>query len=429
MKVLAVLLLLLFAASPALAELRGHGGPVRAVAVSPDGATVLSGSFDQSAILWSPERAAALAVLRAHEGAVNAVTFLPDGRFATAGEEGRIVLWRPGAAQPERVFEGHGAKIAALAASPDGRFLVSAAWDRTVRLWPLDGSAPRVFEGHTENAVNAVGVLGDASAIVSAGYDGTLRLWPLDGSAPKVLAEFGLPQNTLAVLPAGAGVGDAGVAVAGADGTVRLVPLDGGVVRELTAGAMPVITLAVNQAGTMLAAGGIRGSVSLWSLPEGRLLRTLSGPGLPVWAAAFAPDGTLYTGGTDRRVRRWNAVTGAHLGAVAPEAEERTASSDHPGARVWRACAACHTLTGDSANRAGPSLAGLFGRRIATVPDFAYSEALRGMDIVWTRETVAALFTQGPAAYTPGTRMPEQTVGNAEDLNVLLDFLEIETRK
>jgi cytochrome c len=51
------------------------------------------------------------------------------------------------------------------------------------------------------------------------------------------------------------------------------------------------------------------------------------------------------------------------------------------------------------------------------------------MDIVWTRETVAALFTQGPATYTPGTRMPEQTVGNAEDLNALLDFLEIETRK
>jgi cytochrome c len=281
-----------------------------------------------------------------------------------------------------------------------------------------------VFEGHTENAVNAVGVLGGASAVVSAGYDGTLRLWPLDGGAPRVLAEFGLPQNTLAVLPNGAGV-----AVAGADGTVRLVPLDGGAVRELAAGAMPVITLAVNQAGTMLAAGGIRGSVSLWSLPEGRLLRTLSGPGLPVWAASFAPDGTLYTGGTDRRVRRWNPATGAHLGVVAPEAEEQVASSDHPGARVWRACAACHTLSGDSANRAGPTLAGLFGRRIGTVPDFAYSEALRRMDIVWTRETVAALFTQGPAAYTPGTRMPEQTVGNADDLDALLDFLEIETRK
>jgi len=239
-----------------------------------------------------------------------------------------------------------------------------------------------------------------------------------------VLAEFGLPQNALAVLPGGQGV-----AVAGADGTVRLVPLDGGPPRELTGGASPVVALVVNRAGTLLAAGGIRGSVALWSLPEGRLARTLTGPGLPVWAAAFAPDGTLFTGGTDRRVRRWNPETGAHLGAVAPEPEERAAASDHPGARVWRACAACHTLSGDSANRAGPTLAGLFGRRIGTVADFNYSDALRRMDIVWTRETVAALFTLGPAAYTPGTRMPEQTVGNAEDLAALLDFLEIETRR
>ncbi|WP_144184284.1 c-type cytochrome [Elioraea rosea] len=417
-----VLLAALVLASPAVAELRGHGGPVKAVAVSPDGAQVLSGSFDQSAILWSPERAAALAVLRAHDGAVNAVAFLPDGRFATAGEEGRIALWRPGAARPERVFEGHEAKIASLAADPRGRFLVSAAWDRTVRLWPIDGSPPRVFEGHAENAVNAVGVLADGSAIVSAGYDGTLRLWPLDGAQPRILAEFGRPQNTLAVLTGR-------VAVAGADGVVRLVPLGGGAVMQLAGGSSPVIALAANADGTLLAAGGIRGSVALWSLPEGRLARTLSGPGLPVWAAAFAPDGTLYTGGTDRRVRRWNAETGAHLGAVAPEAEDRLAASDHPGARVFRACAACHTLSGDSANRAGPTLAGLFGRRIATVPDYRYSEPLKGMDIVWTRETVAQLFTQGPAAYTPGTRMPEQTVGNREDLDALLDFLEAETRR
>ncbi|MCS6922203.1 MAG: c-type cytochrome, partial [Elioraea sp.] len=183
--------------------------------------------------------------------------------------------------------------------------------------------------------------------------------------------------------------------------------------------------LAANAAGTRLAAGGIRGSVAIWSLPEGRLLRTLSGPGLPVWAVAFAPDGVLWTGGTDRMVRRWDAETGVHLGAAG--LAEVEVASDHPGARVFRACAACHTLKGDSANRAGPTLARLFGRRIATVPDYPYSEALRRMDIVWSRETVAALFTLGPSAYTPGTKMPEQVVGSREDLEALLDFLEIAT--
>lgn len=413
-----IVALLLVLATPAGAELRGHGGPVKAIAVSPDGGHVVSGSFDQSAILWSPARGAAEAVLRVHEGAVDAVAFLPDGRFVTGGEDGRIAFWRPGAREPARVLEGHGARVAALAASPDGQRIASASWDRTVRVWPVDGGAPRVFEGHTENAVNAVGWLPDGSAVVSAGYDGTVRLWPLAGT-PRVRAEVGFPLNALAVLP------DGTVAAAGAEGTVYLIP-PSGPPRTLDAGTAPLITLAANRDGTRLAAGGIRGSVAIWALPEGRLIRSLTGPGLPVWAAAFAPDGVLWTGGSDRRVRRWDPDTGAHLGGAVTTPDDE-AGSDHPGARVFRACAACHTLQGDSANRAGPTLAGLFGRRIATVPDYPFSEALRGMDIVWTRETVAKLFTLGPATYTPGTKMPEQVVGNAEDLDALLDFLERET--
>jgi cytochrome c len=80
-------------------------------------------------------------------------------------------------------------------------------------------------------------------------------------------------------------------------------------------------------------------------------------------------------------------------------------------------------LAPDDAPRAGPTLAGLFGRRIATVSGYRYSEALKGMDIVWTPETVARLFEVGPARFTPGTRMPEQTINSAEDRDALMRFL------
>src|ERR671938_312844 len=93
---LCAIVLLLILAPPAQAQLRGHGGPVRAVAVSPDGKTAISGSFDQSAIIWDIDQGIALQVLRFHDGAVNAAAALPDGRFVTAGEDGRIALWRIG---------------------------------------------------------------------------------------------------------------------------------------------------------------------------------------------------------------------------------------------------------------------------------------------------------------------------------------------
>src|SRR4051812_49190292 len=102
-----VLVAALIAGAPAYAQLRGHGGPVRAVAASADGARALSGSFDTSAIRWSLTRGAAEQVLRFHDDAVNAVAFLKDGRAVTAGADGRIAIWREGEPRPDTVLEGH----------------------------------------------------------------------------------------------------------------------------------------------------------------------------------------------------------------------------------------------------------------------------------------------------------------------------------
>ena len=95
---------------------------------------------------------------------------------------------------------------------------------------------------------------------------------------------------------------------------------------------------------------------------------------------------------------------------------------------LFQACAACHTLTPDGGNRAGPTLHGVFGRRIATAPGYNFSPALKDLDIVWGRETIARLFEIGPSRYTPGTKMPEQTINNHADREALVRFLEKATR-
>src|ERR1700737_4442814 len=90
----------------ARAQLRGHGGPVRALAVSPDGSAAISGSFDTSIIRWSLARNAAEQVLRFHDSAVDAVLLLNDGGIASSGEDGRIAIWKKGQAATARAFEG-----------------------------------------------------------------------------------------------------------------------------------------------------------------------------------------------------------------------------------------------------------------------------------------------------------------------------------
>ena len=373
---------------------------------------------------WSLERNVAEQVMRFHDSAVNAVAFLPDGRIATAGADTHIAIWTQSQPEPDRMLDGHTGPIVALALSPDGTMLASASWDHTVRLWPLDGGAPRVLEGHAQ-AVNGVAFSLDGRELVSAGYDATLRIWRLSDGGVSVHA-LPTPLNTVAVAP------DGEIVAAGADGKVYFLSSQGDMRGELQASATPIIAVAISRDGKLVAAAGVRGSVAVIDRKTRKIEHTLVGPGLPVWSVAFFPDSrTFLTGGTDRTIRRWDAVSGEPIGAavVGLPDDPLAAYASDPGAQVFRACVACHTLTPDEGNKAGPSLAGIFGRRIATLPGYRYSEALKRMDIVWTPETVAKMFEVGPMTYTPGTKMPEQTIGSAEDRKALMEFLGKATNK
>jgi cytochrome c len=407
-----------------LAQLRGHGGPVRALAISSDGLSAISGSFDSTAIRWSLTRNAAEQVLRFHADAVNAVVLLRDGRAATAGADGRIAIWTPGNAGPDSVLEGHTAPIAALAVSPDGATLASASWDQSVRLWPLAGGTPRVLEGHTQN-VNGVAFAPDGRTLVSVSYDQSVRIWSLAGAAPSVIA-LPSPLNAVAIGSNGE------IAAGGADGKLYFLTGAGAAVGEIVAGPRPVISIAISPDGALLAAASVGGSVAVIDRKTRALARTLVGPGLPVWSVAFLPDSrALLTGGADNMIRRWDAVTGDSVDPLVLKAagDPLAAYAGDRGADVFRACVACHTLGAGQANRAGPTLAGLFGRRIASLPGYNFSEALKRMDIVWTPETVSRLFEIGPAAYTPGTKMPEQRIGSEQDRAALVQFLERATSR
>lgn len=423
MAVIAVALVL----SPgmATAQMRGHGGPVRTVAISPNGQSILSGSFDTSVIRWSVATGFAEQVLRFHSSAVNAVVFLDDKRMATAGADAQIAIWTAGRAKPDIVLGGHDAPIVALAVSPDRTTLASASWDRTVRLWPLDGSGkPRVLEGHKQN-VNGIAFTPDGRSLVSVGYDLTLRIWRLSGGAPDIVA-LPSPLNAVAVGPDGA------IAAGAANGKVYFLTRDGKIAGEIKAGTTPVISLAVSPDGALLAAASIGGSVAIIDRKTRAVMRSLVGPGLPVWSVAFFADSeTLLTGGADHLIRRWNASTGELIGSpvVGSPSDPLAAFAGDRGAEMFRSCIACHTLSEDDGVRAGPTLAGIFGRKIASLPGYNFSEALKKMDIIWTPETVAKLFEIGPAAYTPGTKMPEQRIASPDDRKALTDFLARATGK
>ena len=195
------------------------------------------------------------------------------------------------------VLEGHKAPVVALAVSPDGAMLASASWDHTARLWPLGSGAPRLIEGHTQN-VNGVAFTVDGRALVTVGYDATLRVTPIvgDGGGTAIATTLPTPLNTVAVAP------DGEIVTAGADGKVYILSATGELKSEIEVAQAPIIAVALSPDGSLIAAAGIRGSVAIIERAARKLERTLVGPGLPVWSAAFFRDGrTLLTGGAGRQ--------------------------------------------------------------------------------------------------------------------------------
>ncbi len=89
------------------------------------------------------------------------------------------------------------------------------------------------------------------------------------------------------------------------------------------------------------------------------------------------------------------------------------------GAKLYQQrCTACHSL---DANRIGPMHRGVFGRKSAGVPGYAYSDALKGLNVVWNAQTLDKWLTN-PPAMARGTAMAIR-VPNPQDRADLIAYL------
>jgi WD40 repeat protein len=150
---------------------------VTAVAFSPDGVYVVSGSKDSTLRLWE------VASGRSHplEGfpyGVRAVAFSPDGQHILCGGDKTLQLLEVKSGWHRRL-EGHSDFILTVAFSPDGNHMLSGAEDHRLRLWHVASGQSRLLEGHT-GWVTGAAFSPDGTKIVSCSHDRTLRLWEME---------------------------------------------------------------------------------------------------------------------------------------------------------------------------------------------------------------------------------------------------------
>lgn len=403
-------------------KLTGHGGPVKAIDVSPSGDAVLTASFDYSVGLWKSGKPV---WLEGHNAAVNSVRFIDRNRAASAGDDFDVLIWNLETHQSRRL-EGHKGKIISLAVSPDRRLLASASWDGTIGIWDLTGNTPPHFlKGHTAN-VNAVAFAGGGSELYSASADGTIRLWNVQSKQLKhVVLRHGFGINTLVVNEL------AGWLVYGTvDGGTRFIEIGTGrVIADMTLDRRPILAMDLSADLTRLAVGDGHGYIMIINVDNLSLeFDFRAAKQGPIWALKYSADGeNIFAGGFNDAVFSW--PVGTSPDAVQLAAEEpgylKSPQTVGNGERQFRrSCSICHSLEAEGDRRAGPSLHGIFGRRAGTFSGYAYSPAMRKSNIVWSVDSIGALFDLGPDHYVPGTKMPMQRITRQQDRDALIAFLQ-----
>ena len=277
--------------SARVSPLRDAGGCVRApldgpvgahaymVARSPDGARV--------AVVWCGQERWDFALYESHSGKTIAISAgdigytwaivaSPDSsRIATGGEDGTVRLWESSTGKLTTLCRGHTRKVLGLGFRRDSRRLVSASADGTVRQWDV-ATGQEVgppYERHTGEVVTAA-YSPDGNWVASGGTDRTVRVWGAGN------------RQDLAVHD-------------GHTGTVSQVAFAADGRRLVSSSSWGKLNYTEDQ------------TVRVWQVGERAGTSVLVGHTSYIYPVAYSPDGKwIASGGWDRTVRLWDAVTG-----------------------------------------------------------------------------------------------------------------------
>ncbi len=111
---------------------QGHSERATAVAWSPDGKEVVSGSLDKTVQIWSATTGKTRLVYQGHTDGILAVAWSPDGRsIASSSLDNTIQVWDASTGAHITTYRGHKLPAQALSWSPDSRLIVSGSSDQT----------------------------------------------------------------------------------------------------------------------------------------------------------------------------------------------------------------------------------------------------------------------------------------------------------
>ncbi|MGV0105832.1 protein kinase domain-containing protein [Nostoc sp. DSM 114167] len=318
--------------------LKGHSSMVHAIAISPDGQFIASGSNDKTIKLWQVNTGKLVRQLgrwySSHSSMVHSVAFSPipiSSNLSYQGESGKsagvadlnrgilasgswdntIKLWDVNTGKEIRTLTGHANWVNSVTFSPDGKFLASGSADCTIKLWQVNtGIEIQTFTGHSD-PVSSVAYSPrtfttnsqDRQLVASGSNDYTIKLWQVyTGRNIYTFTGHSFFVNCIAFSKNGEII-----ASGSGDNTIKLWHINTGrEIRTLIGHSDSVWSVAFSQDGQFLASGSWDNTIKLWHIHSGREISTLTGHSNYVRCVAFSPDGqTLVSGSDDDTIKIW----------------------------------------------------------------------------------------------------------------------------
>jgi WD40 repeat protein len=340
--------------------LRGHTGPVLAVAFGPFGKLLVSGGQDGTVRVWDIASGTAIRTIALHTSPVNGVAFSPDGRrVASAGADTTVRVWDALTGKPIAVFRGHHQPVSSVAFSPNGQRIASAGKEKVIHIWDAtSGEELFMLRGHTDRIL-CLAFRRDGKLLASAGDDRVVKVWDATSGQEAQAFRARFAGDCIAYAPDGQTLATAnnhiqiwdtatsrsrqvfggpseiiraiafhpeGRVLATAGDTLKMRDVASG--RELLTLGRPTPahyrTVMFSPDGNRLASCSDDSTVRIWETATGKELFVLKGHQGSVLGVAFSPDGRHFaSAGGDHTVKLWNAATGkeirtltGHTGAV-----------------------------------------------------------------------------------------------------------------